>query len=198
MPDNKLLYKKMPSEELIVLSQQDDFKALEELIKRIQKDVFATVSYLVNNSEQVSDLTQEVLLKIAKNIQNLKSPKCFKGWINHIITNTYYDELRRKKRIPQLVPLEYDCEAINLKLKIDIPDPKGKPFDKFITTECEKCIKMAISALPDVFKIAIVLREFQGLSYEEIANTTNASVGTVKSRIARARLKLQEALKNYK
>ena len=58
-------------------------------------------------------------------------------------------------------------------------------------------IKTAIRQLPEPFKIAIILREFQGLSYDEIAKTTNTSVGTVKSRIARARIKLQEVLKNY-
>mgnify|MGYP002627420849 CR=1 FL=1 len=63
MAVSKLLYKKMPQEELIVLSQKEDFKALEELIRRIQKDIYATISYLVNNSEIIGDLTQEVLLK---------------------------------------------------------------------------------------------------------------------------------------
>lgn len=62
----------MPQEELVVLAQQEDFKALEELIRRIQRDVFATLSYIVNNNNNLSDLTQEVLLKVAKNIQTLK------------------------------------------------------------------------------------------------------------------------------
>ncbi len=196
MPDNKLLYKKMAIEEIIVFSQKEDYKALEELIRRIQKEVYATISYLLHNSEQVNDLTQEVLLKVAKNIAHLKSPKCFKGWLNHIITNTYYDEIRKRKKKPVTIPIEYDCETINVNIKFDIPDPKSKPFEKCITTECEKFIKNAIQNLPEVFKVAIILREFQGLTYEEIAHTTNSSVGTVKSRIARARVKLQEVLKN--
>ena len=74
---------------------------------------------------------------------------------------------------------------------------KSKPFEKCINAECEKLIKSAIRELPEAFRIAIILREFQGLSYEEIAQTTNSSIGTVKSRISRARIKLQEALKNY-
>ena len=98
MSENKLLYKKMPQEELVVLAQQEDFKALEELIRRIQRDVFATLSYIVNNNNNLSDLTQEVLLKVAKNIQTLKNPKCFKGWLNHIITNTCYED-RKSTRL---------------------------------------------------------------------------------------------------
>ena len=196
MSENKLLYKKMPQEELVVLAQQEDFKALEELIRRIQRDVFATLSYIVNNNN-LSDLTQEVLLKVAKNIQTLKNPKCFKGWLNHIITNTCYDELRKQKKSPETISIDYTCEALNINLKIDIPDNKSKPIEKCITSECEKLIKSAIRELPESFRIAIVLREFQGLSYEEIARTTNSNIGTVKSRISRARIKLQEVLKNY-
>ncbi len=197
MPNNKLLYKKMAMEELVVLSQQEDYKALEELIKRIQSDVYATLSYLLKINENLSDMTQEVLLKVAKNIQHLKNPKCFKGWLNHIITNTYYDEIRKKKKHPDTISIDYTCEPLNFEIKIEIPDKKSKPIEKCITTECEKLIKSAIRELPEPFRIAIILREFQGLSYEEIAQTTNSSIGTVKSRISRARIKLQETLKNY-
>ncbi len=190
-------YKKMSTEELVVLSQQEDIKALEELIKRIQGDIYATLSYMLNNHENLYDLTQEVLVKVAKHIQELNSPKCFKGWLNHIITNTYYDAMRKVKRIPETISLEYTCAPLDLDIKIDIPDKSSKPIEKCITSECEKFIKKAIRGLPEPFKIAIVLREFQGLSYEEIANSTNSSIGTVKSRISRARIKLQEVLKSY-
>ncbi|MBE7713690.1 MAG: sigma-70 family RNA polymerase sigma factor [Cyanobacteria bacterium SIG26] len=196
MPDNKLLYKKMPLEELVVLSQQEDYKALEELIRKIQKDIYATLSYLLKSNDRLADLTQETLLKVAKNIQNLKNPKCFKGWLNNIITNTYYDEVRKKKNRPETISIDYTCENMNLAFKIELPDPKSKPIEKCITSECEKLIKSAIRELPEIFRIPIILREFQGLSYEEIAKTTNTSVGTVKSRISRARLRLQDALKN--
>lgn len=197
MPESKLLYKKMPIEELVVLSQQEDYKALETLIKRIQKDVFATLAYMKNNNDTISDLTQEVLLKVAKNIQNLKNPKCFNSWLNQIITRTYYDDLRKTKKVPDTISIDYTCEPLNIGVKIEIPDQKSKPIEKCITSECEKFIKSAIGELPEAFRIPIILREFQGLSYEEIAQTTNSSIGTVKSRISRARLKLQEVLKNY-
>lgn len=197
MTAKKLLYKKMPIEELVVLSQKEDFKAIEELIKRIQSDVFATLSYLITSNDNISDLTQEVLLKVAKYIANLKNPKCFKSWLNQIITNTYYDDIRKKKKTPETISIDYTCETLDLRVKFELPDKKTKPIEKCITSECEKMIKNAIRELPEAFRIAIILREFQGLSYEEIAKTTQSSIGTVKSRISRARIKLQEALKNY-
>ena len=197
MSQSKLNYKKLTTDELVILSQSQDFKALEELIRKIQRDVFATMTYMLKSGENLSDLTQEVLLKVAKNINNLQNPGCFHGWLNHIIANTYYDYLRKLKRKPEIIPLEYVCPELDINIKIELPDKGRKPMEQCISSECENQIKKAIRALPDAFRIAIILREFQGLSYEEIANTTNSNVGTVKSRISRARIKLQEVLQNY-
>lgn len=198
MSSNKLQYRKMTLEELVVLSQQNDFKAMEELIKREQKNIFATFSYLTNKRENVADLTQEALLRLAKNIHNLRNPKHFKSWLNQIVTNLFYDELRKTSRKPDTVSMDDEIdEDTAFSLKSVLQDPKCKPPEKCISYELEKLIKKAIRELPEQFRIAIVLRELQGLSYEEIAEATNASVGTVKSRISRARLKLQDGLKAY-
>ena len=186
----------MSLEELVVLSQQNDLKALEELIKREQKQVYAAFVYLTNNSENVSDLTQETLLRIAKNISALKNPKMFKSWLNQIVTHLYYDELRKTQKKPETVSIDDDAED-QLQIKFELPDKKCKPNEKCLASELGKIIKSAIQSLPDNFRIAIVLREFQGLSYDEIAQATSSSIGTVKSRIARAREKLQEDLKTY-
>lgn len=196
MSCNKLQYKKMALEELVVLAQQNDFKALEELIRREQKNVFAAFSYLCKKREEVSDLTQEALLRVAKNIQNLKNPKLFKSWLNQIITNLFYDELRKSQRKLDTVSLDDDSEDY-AQIKFQLLDKKCKPHEKCISSELEKIIKNAILELPEQFRIAIILRELQGLSYEEIAKATHSSIGTVKSRIARARGKLQEDLKAY-
>lgn len=193
MPGNH--YKKMPLEELVVLSQKDDLKALEELIRREQKNVFAAFSYLSKKRENVADLTQEALLKVARNIQSLKNPKNFKSWLNQIISNLFYDELRKKQRRPDVISIDEETEESSIKTQL--PDKKCKPHEKCLSTELEEIIKNAIRDLPEQFRIAIILRELQGLSYEEIAEVTNSSVGTVKSRIARARGKLQNGLKSY-
>ncbi len=198
MSANKLQYRKMSLEELVVLSQQNDFKALEELIKREQKNVFATFSYLSKKRENVADLTQEALLRVAKNIQSLKNPKHFKSWLNQIVTNLFYDELRKNSKKPDVVSIDEESDdETNFSLKSIIPDKKCKPPEKCITAEMEEIIKKEIKELPEPFRVAIVLRELQGLSYEEIAQATNSSVGTVKSRISRARIKLQNGLKAY-
>lgn len=195
MTTNKPAYKKMTIEELVILSQKDDFKALEELIRREQKNVFAAFSYLSKKRENVADLTQEALLRLARSIHTLKNPKNFKSWLNQIISNLFYDELRKKQRRPDIVSI--DEEENENSIKNRLPDKKCKPHEKCLSIELEQLIKEAIQDLPEQFRIAIILRELQGLSYEEIANVTNTSVGTVKSRIARARGKLQGELKSY-
>lgn len=197
MSSNKLQYRKMTTEELVVLSQQNDLKALEELIRREQKNVFATFSYLAKKRENIADLTQEALLRVAKNINSLKNPKLFKNWLNQIVTNLFYDELRKTSRKPDIISMDEEPDDSGFSLKSIIPDKKCKPPEKCISSELEQIIKNAILNLPEQFRVAIVLRELQGLSYEEIAEATNSSVGTVKSRISRARLKLQDGLKSY-
>jgi len=192
---NKLVYKKMPLEELVILSQKNDYKALEELIKREQKNVFATFAYLTKRRENIADLTQEALMRMARGLANLKNPKTFKSWLNQIVTNLFYDELRKSTRRPVVVST--DDDQGEKAYHTQIPDSRHKPMEKVLSVELDKLIKTEIQNLPEHFRIAIILRELQGLSYEEIATATQTNVGTVKSRIARARYKLQDGLKHY-
>ena len=83
----KSQYKKMRLEDLVINAQNEDYKALEELVRREQKNVFATFTYLNKKDDNVYDLTQEALLKMAKGLPNLKNPKMFKSWLNQIVMN---------------------------------------------------------------------------------------------------------------
>ena len=196
----KLQYKKMPLDELVILAQNKDYKALEELIKREQKNVFATFTYLNKKNDNVCDLTQEALMRMAKGLPNLKNPKLFKSWLNQIVMNLFYDNLRKINRIPTIVSID-DDESHNEKYTTNpqhyIPDKKCKPLEKCLSNELDRKIKQEMQQLPEYFRVPIVLRELQGLSYDEIAEITKTNVGTVKSRISRARSRLQDGLKDY-
>ena len=192
---SKLFYKKIPLEELVMLSQKSDYKAMEELIKREQKNIFATFSYLSKKRENIADLTQEALMRMARGLVNLKNPKTFRSWLNQIVTNLFYDELRKTVKKPQVVSI--DTEKDENAYHTQIPDYRHKPAEKAMSMELDKIIKDEIRNLPEHFRIAIILRELQGLSYDEIAAATHTNVGTVKSRIARARVRLQDGLKYY-
>ena len=195
---SKLPYKKMSREKLIELAQNDDFDALEELIRNIQKNVFTTLMYLSGNQDKAYDLTQETLFKVAKNIKSLTSIKSFKSWVNHIATNVFYDDTRKNKKDFEVISLEDEKNTgFFSSIRNFFVDKKCKPPEACISSELDKIIKYEILNLPETFRIVIILRELEGLSYEEIALATSSTIGTVKSRIARARTKLQESLKSY-
>ncbi len=194
---NRKKYKNFTTEELIEKAQSDDVCAVEELIKRYQNTVYASFYYLSKDCSDILDLTQEALVKMSKNIKNLREPKKFKSWLNQIVTNLFYDYLRRKNRSCQTVSIDNKTDENENCNVIELPARSNNPEEKTLHGELNDVIEESVRKLPDSFRLAIVLREFQGLSYEEIASITNTSVGTVKSRIARARNKLQEYLKGY-
>ncbi len=194
----KKRYKDLDITNLVILSQEDDYNALEELIKREQKNVYASFYYLDPNRVDHLDLTQEALLRMSKNIKSLKNPKIFKSWLSQIVSNLFYDQLRKKQRNPNVVSIDTNWGDENTSCPShDIKDSKAQPEECTISKELNDVIREMIYKLPEQFKFAIIMREIQGLSYEEIAKVTHTSVGTVKSRIARARNKLQESLKPY-
>ncbi len=194
----KKQYKSKSLEELINLAQQDDLDAVEEIVKRNQENIYASFYYLSNNCEDILDLTQEALLKMARNIKKLKDATKFKAWLNQIVTRLFYDYIRSKNRKLKTVPIDKKDDEEQDRFNVaDVPCKECTPEQSSLNSELNCIIERSIHKLPDSFRLAIVLREFQGLSYEEIAEITNTNVGTVKSRIARARNKLQEELKAY-
>ena len=185
--------------DLICTAQENDYDALEEIIKREQKNIYASFCYLGASKENAADLTQETLFRMSRSIKNLKNPKYFKSWLGQIVTNLFYDELRKKQRTPDSVSMDsyWVNDEDNDNCVLHICDNKLKPDEKTIGRELTDVIRDTICALPEHFRIVIILRELQGLSYEEIAKITQTNIGTVKSRISRARNKMQECLKPY-
>jgi len=190
----KLKFKNETTENLIQKAQNDDFEALEEIIRREEKNIYATLYYMNAKCDEISDLVQEILFKVAKNIKKLKNPKTFRAWLNQITIRQFYDSLRKKQRTPIKITLENDYDD---KKEIEIPDTSINHMGCILNDELDLVIKKSIDKLKEPFKMTIVMRELQGLSYDEIAQATNSSIGTVKSRIARARCKLQEYIKPY-
>ena len=182
-------YKKEPFSLLIINAQKDNPKAIEELIRRIQKQIYTIYSHLVDNRNDISDLTQEALIRIAKHLKTLKDTNKFKIWMNQIVTNVFFDYCKKKSK--------YNVDFDNNKLT-KIKDKIGcSPGEKCLFSEIEDIINAALMGLPKNLRISLVLREYEGLSYQEIAEITKTALGTVKSRISRAREKLQQELKDF-
>ena len=188
-------YKNESLTNLIKKIKNDDIEALEELIRREQTNIYATLKYLGVTSDDILDLTQEILVKISKNLKSLKHNGMYKSWSNQITIRHFYDYLRKKKKFKGKIKVV--CELDSDENKEEIPDYKTNPIKEVLSHELDDIIKNSINKLPNQYKIVIIMRELQGLSYEQIAQATKTNVGTVKSRIARAREKLQDDLKEY-
>ncbi|MCS7031469.1 MAG: sigma-70 family RNA polymerase sigma factor [Gloeomargarita sp. SKYG116] len=191
---------KLSTEELVCRCQQGfqpDRAAFTELVRRHQTHVERILYHLAADWHDRADLVQEVWVRAYRHIKRLQDPKKFRSWLSRIATNLFYDELRRRKRQQLTVSLDAPRQMGHTEMDWDIACDGPGPHDDLATQEFYERLQRAIAELPEVFRTTIILRELDGLAYEEIAEITGASLGTVKSRIARARARLQMQLKPY-
>ena len=189
--DNQLIYS---DEDLIKRFQDGDEQAYVELVNRYRDRLMNFVYRFTSDSEQSEDIVQETLIKLYTHKHYYKKIAKFSTWIYTIAANYAKTELRKKKnrKITNLSQMSADEKDYDL--------PSVQPdTDQLIESEyLEKRIQSAINTLPLHFKTVIVLRDIQELSYDEISNIVEVPLGTVKSRINRARLQLQKELKDLK
>lgn len=194
-----MIYSQLDDAELVIECQSGNRQAMEYLVKKHVRSVHSLLYQLAPDWNDISDLAQEVFVRVYRGIHSLRNPKTFRSWLNQIVVNLFYDELRKRPRRLHTVsidaPIEHDGGDSDLVR--DIPDTSLKPDEKSLVLELDTVIKRAMAELPEQFRTAIVLRELRGLSYEEIAESIGCELGTVKSRIARARGRLQEILSPY-
>ena len=189
--DNQLIYS---DEDLIKRFQDGDEQAYVELVNRYRDRLMNFVYRFTSDSEQSEDIVQETLIKLYTHKHYYKKIAKFSTWLYTIAANYAKTELRKKKnrKITNLSQMSSDEKDYDL--------PSVQPdTDQLIESEyLEKRIQSAINTLPLHFKTVIVLRDVQELSYDEISNIVEVPLGTVKSRINRARLQLQKELKDLK
>lgn len=171
--------------------------AFAELLRRYQPHVERLLYHLAPDWQDRADLAQEIWIRVYRNIKRLNEPVKFRGWLSRIATNLFYDELRKRKRVKSPLSLDSPRVAEDGEMDWEIAGDNPSPEEELTTQEFYDQLHLAIADLPEVFRTTIVLREIEGMPYEEIAEITNVSLGTVKSRIARARARLQSQLQNY-
>jgi RNA polymerase sigma-70 factor (ECF subfamily) len=168
--------------------------AYEELIALYQQPVYNLIFRLLNDPSETADVMQEVFLKIFRSVGSFRGQSSLKTWIYRIAVNEAYNQRRwftRHRR--QEVGLEADEEG-NRGYRDTLPDPGRSPFDLAAGTETHALIEEALGELNSTFRTAVVLRDIEDLSYEEIAEILQISLGTVKSRILRGREALRKIL----
>ncbi len=200
LPRSAVSPEHLPNHELIQFCQLGggpNRAAFAELMRRYQSHVDKLLYHLAPDWQDRADLAQEVWLRVYRNIQKLHDPAKFIGWLSRITTNLFYDELRKRKRVASPLSLDAPRSLEDGEVDWELPDHQPGPEQHMVTQEFYDQLQAAIIDLPEVFRATIIMREIQGLSYEEIAATTKVSLGTVKSRIARARARLQFLLQDY-
>ena len=165
----------------------------EDVIKKYDKLIYNLARRWMNNNEDAQDVSQEVALKIYKNLDRCQGEEYLQAWISRITHNACMDALRKKKGKP--------TESLDEMMDFDdgeaakqVPDEAPTPEERLMQKEVAAQIEQALQKLPLKYRTLILLRDWQGHSYEEVAEITSIPLGTVKSRIFRGRTKLKEIL----
>jgi RNA polymerase sigma-70 factor (ECF subfamily) len=186
----------MDEQALIHDAQNGNLDAFNSLILHYQDSVFNTALRILGDEDLASDATQEAFLSAFKSISSFRGGS-FKAWLMRTVTNACYDELRRQKRRPT-TPLEPDTDDGE---EVDSPrwlaDPNMSPEQEAEADELEHAIQHCLNNLPLEFKTVVVMADIQGMDYTEVAIAVRVPLGTIKSRLARARLRLRECLQGF-
>lgn len=180
----------MDEEALIASARKGDVRAFNQLVLRYQTMVYNLAYRILSEPDAAADATQDAFLSAFKAMPKFRGGS-FKSWLLRIVTNACYDQLRRKKRRPtsSLDDLPVDPDHSRY-----LRDPAKLPDEHLERQELNKVIQAGISSLPEEQRVVVVLSDVQGLRYNEIAEVTGLSLGTVKSRLSRGRAKVRDYL----
>ena len=183
-------------QELITKFKTGEQAAFQDLVLKYEGRVYHHCLRMVNDEEESADLTQEVFLKVFRNIKNYEHTYSFYTWLYRITVNCCIDYMRKRKRQIQGISLSqghYD-DSSEMGKEQDIPDEKFSPDHRMVKLELNEILNGAIAQLSEKLRSIIILKEIEGFSYDEIAVILNCSRGTVKSRLFRARERLKAVL----
>lgn len=177
----------MDDRDLVGRARQGDREAFTQLIVQYQVPLYNTALRMVGSREDAADITQETFLRAWEKIRTLRDAP-FKSWLFQIAVNLCYDHFRRGRRYGVMPDEEQGGKIVGL--GVAMPDPQ----ERAEANERARIVRESIESLDHDMRVALVLRDINGMSYDEIAGVLGVPLGTVKSRIARARDQVQEHL----
>lgn len=178
---------------LIKAAAGGDVKAFEALIEEHKKTVYNISYRMSGNYDDAMDMSQEIFIKLFKNIGKFRGKSKFSTWVYRIATNTCLDEMRKIKN-KTAYSLDSEIETDEGSFTAELEDKSPTPEDALQAVEIKDAINEALKRLSDDHRQVVILRDIQNMSYDEIAVILNCSVGTVKSRLSRGRRALQKIL----
>ena len=187
----------MEETELIKLAVDGDLDAFNQLVLQHQEVAYNVAYRIMADENAAADATQEAVISMYRKLDTYRGGS-FKSWFLRIVTNACYDELRRQRRRPT-IPIEPETSEGEL---IESPewleDKSAGPEEMLGASEIENAIQRCLSGLDQKFRVVITLVDVSGEDYETVARIIGTPIGTVKSRLARARLKMQQCLQGFR
>lgn len=183
---------------LIQRYQQGDQAAAEAIFRRYHPMIHALAVRMLGNGGDVEDAVQEAFIRAFRGLKTFRGESALKTWIYRVATNVCLTYLERMKRVQTLDSLDEPIGEEGSETKgAVIASDERRPEEALLSSELGERIQAALDHLSPEFRAVLVLRDIEGLSYEEVAETTGANLGTVKSRLARARAQAMKWLKEY-
>ena len=182
---------------LLARLRAHDLAAFEELVAHFERPVYSICFRLLNDAEDARDAAQETFLKIYRGLHSFRGESGLKTWVYRIAINQAMNQQRwwKRRRRDETVSLELSRSDNELTLGDSLRGTAASPEDRAIESERERRIMGALAKVKKEYQVVLMLREIEELSYEEIAETLEISIGTVKSRIARGREELRQRMK---
>lgn len=198
MTDVYLEYNSPEISSLIIRCQGGDRLAFDELVSRYQRYVFNLIYQHLGNVDEIDDVAQEVFLRVYKFIRKYRGNASLESWLYKIVLNYCRTHARRKSNLSRLIvspaPIGHD-ESRSFELLDILPDTAIDPAKSTEQRLIVEDIMAAVRSLPEIYRNILIMREVNELSYEEIADILGISIGTVKSRISRARDLVRQKVK---
>ncbi|HTR40200.1 MAG TPA: sigma-70 family RNA polymerase sigma factor [Pseudomonadales bacterium] len=187
-----------PTEEKVLVdrAQRGDLQAYDELVKRYQERIYATVYHMTSNHEDANDLAQESFVKAFQALKSFKGGSSFYTWLYRIAVNKTINFLKQRKNRQHMSLNDLDFNAEHDPDLVALISDKT-PRREVGLTELQEKLNAALLKLSDSHRMAVVLHDVQGLSHEEIAKIMKCNIGTVRSRLFYARQQLQALLADY-
>ena len=181
---------------LIKYAQDGDLDAFNRLVLFYQDQAFNLAYRMLDDEDSAEDATQNAFIAAYRSLDSYRGGS-FRAWVLRIVTNTCYDELRRRKRRPT-TPLEPETsEEEEMESPRWLADDGPSPEESAERAEMERAIQHCLEGLPEEFRAVAILVDVQGMDYEEVSQTIGKPLGTIKSRLARARARLRHCLQGF-
>lgn len=179
---------------LIELSQSGDAEAFEKLISPYMKSAYNLAYRYMGNSQDAEDASQDALISVFKNIKSFRGDSSFSTWMYRIVINTCKNYKRSDQKRSGDISIDKELETEDGSMKIDLADFSENPESKSLQKLKTKSLMDAIELLSDDKREILVMRDLQGMGYDEISEILDVALGTVKSRLNRARAELRDII----